>query len=171
MYPIEIGKKTDEHTTTTGTELLITLKVDAAKLYEVEHPSREDINAYCHLSDTNPPEIHKEEHIEYFESIVEPGQQVRWIAKPIDPDSEFTVAVESIVHAHYKKNEIDEAREENFFNAIAICSSDGHMVRAKVREDIESGDLVYIYNLNFNIRRAGKEARCYSIDPRLKMDQ
>ncbi|MCX2719719.1 hypothetical protein [Lentiprolixibacter aurantiacus] len=170
MYPIEVGKKKDEQTQHKGTELLITLRVDAAKLYKIEHTSREDINAYCHLSDTNPPESHKEEHIEHFESLVEPGQQVRWIAKPGDPKSEFTVSVESVVHAHYKKNKLDKAREENFFNAIAICSSDGEIVRAKVNEGFESGTWVYIYDLNFNIRKEGKKLRSYSIDPRLKIE-
>lgn len=171
MYPMEVRKKTDEQTTPAGTELQITLKVDAAKLYPIDQPTREQINTYCYLSDTNPPGSHMEEGIEHFESMVKPGQQIKWIGKTTDPESDFSVAIESIVYAYFKKNELDQASKENFFNAIAICSSDGHMVRAKVREDIESGDLVYIYNLNFNIRRAGKEARCYSIDPRLKIDQ
>ncbi|MCE2612277.1 hypothetical protein LVD13_04770 [Flavobacteriaceae bacterium D16] len=171
MYPMEVGKKTGKHITPTGTELQITLKIDAAKLYSIEQPTREEINAYCSLSDTNPPESHKEDQIEHFESRVLPGQQVRWEAKRKDSEGDFEVAIESIVYAHYKKNELDKAREENFFNAIAICSTDGQMVRAKIKEDFEPGELVNIYNLNFNIRREGKGAKCYSIDPRLKMDQ
>lgn len=170
MYPIEVGKNPDEQMLHKGTELLITLKVEAAKLYAIEHPSREEINAFCQISDTNPPESHAEDCIEHFESKVEPGQQVRWIAKPSDPISDFTVSIESVVHAHYKKNELDKARVANFFNAIAICSSDGEIVRAKIKEGFESGYWVHIYNLNFNIRKEGKKLRSYSIDPRLKIE-
>jgi hypothetical protein len=170
MYPIEVGKKQNEQMLHKGTELLITLKVASAKLYAIEDPSREDINSCCRLSDSNPTERHKEGSIEHFESLVEPGQQVRWIAKSGDPKSEFTVSVESVVHAHYKKNELDKAREANFFNAIAICSSDGEIVRAKIEEGFETGTWVYIYDLNFNIRKEGKKLRSYSIDPRLKIE-
>ncbi|MBT8321243.1 MAG: hypothetical protein KJO90_06190, partial [Eudoraea sp.] len=103
---MEVGKKKDEKTTPTGTELLITLKVDAAKLYSIEQPTREEINAYCRLSDSNPPESHKEDRIEYFESMVKPGQQIKWIGKTTDPESRFSVAIESVVYAYFKNNEL-----------------------------------------------------------------
>lgn len=171
MYPMEVEKKTEEQSLPTGKELPITLKVDAAKLYSIEHPTREDLNAYCELFDSDPPETHKHEHIEHFESLVVPGQQVKWIAVPKDKDGEFNVAIESVVFAPYKKNELDEAREMNFFNAIAICSSKEEIVQAKIKDDFEKGSYVHIYSLNFKIRRGGIEEKCYSIDPRLKIEQ
>ena len=171
MLPIEVGKKIEGQPHPRGTELVITLKVDAEKLYSMKHPTSQDFNAYCQLFDTNSAETHDHNRIEDFESLVEPGQQVRWEAERKDSEGDFEVTIESIVYAHYKKNELDDALEENFFNAIAICSSDEHIVRAKVKNIKEPGKFVNIYNLNFNIRREGIEEKCFSIDPRLKMEQ
>ncbi|MDX1315587.1 MAG: hypothetical protein R3356_08800 [Eudoraea sp.] len=171
MYPIEVKKKPEGQNIPTKKELPITLIVDTEKLYHIEQPAREDINAYCELYDSNPPETHKHDRIEHFESIVVPGQQVKWIALPKDKNSEYTVAIESVVYAAYKKNELDDFREANFFNAIAICSSDGEKVHAKIKDDFEKGSYVYIYNLNFKISLGGLNEKCYSIDPRLKIDQ
>lgn len=171
MYPIEVGKKTEEQRIHSGTELLITLKVNASKLYQISHPTERDLNSYCHLSDNNPLETHEEDRIEDFESLVLPGQQIKWVGKTLDPESKYTIDIESIVYAYYKENTLDEYKKENFFNAIAICSSDGKTVRTKIKENYERGIFVSIYNINFTIREEGKNPKFYSIDPRLKIDQ
>ena len=171
MYPIEVGKKTEEQNIHSGTELLITLKVNASKLYQISHPSEKELNTYCHLFDNNPKETHEEDRIEDFESHVFPGQQIKWAGKTLDPESKYTVDIESIVYAYYKENTLDEAKKENFFNAIAICSSDGKTVRTKIKDKFNPGSFVSIYNINFTIREDGKNPMFYSIDPRLKIDQ
>lgn len=170
MYPMEIEKKKKRRVNRSKTELVITLNVKAAELYGLPYPPlRNELNKYCRLIDTNPIAEHTEGPIEYFESIVERGQQIKWKGRPEKSKGEFTVAIESIVYAYYKPNELDGARKENFFDAIAICSTKGKTVRAKIKEDIPPGKSVNIYNINFSIKKEKGETKRYTIDPRLKI--
>ena len=170
MLTFEAGKKTEGKALPQGTELVITLKINAAGLYIEREPSSEVLNTFCELADSNP-KTPKADRLEDFESWVVPGQQVRWEANRSDSEGDFDVAIESIAYAGYKKYESDKVKKENFFNAIAICSTKDGMVRAKVKDIEEPGEFVHIYNLNFIIHRDGKDAKCFSIDPRLKIEQ
>ncbi len=171
MLPSEVGERTEGKTLPPGTELFITLKINASKLYLINNPESSDLNTYCELIDTNPENPENElKSIEQFDSWVLPGQQVRWEARRSDTGDEFQVAIKSIDYAFDKNYEDDEFRKVDFFNAKSIPSTDGEIVRAKVNEIKEPGKFVHIYNLNFTISVEGEEPRSFSIDPRLKME-
>ena len=169
MLPTEVGKKPEGQILPKETELVITLKINAAGLYIERDPSSEVLNTFCELADSNPM-TPKKTLVEHFVSWVSPGQQVRWEAKRSDSGGDFDVAIESIIYADDKENVHDEAMKEDFFNAKAVDSSDGKIVRAKVKDIEKPGEFVHFYDLKFIVRN-GKDARSYIIDPRLKIEQ
>lgn len=170
---MEVEKMPEDRTNPKATELLITLKIEAAKIYNLKSPTREDLNKYCYLSDSVSPEDPHLDELKYFTSDVVRGQQVKWEARNLKKEerAEYPVAIESIVYAYHKENELTRYRKENFFNAIAICSTKGDTVRAKVLEEIEAGRVIYLYNINFCISKSGEVTKRFSIDPRLKIDK
>lgn len=156
------------------TKFVITLEVEAEELYELpNHPTKADIYKHCFITDTDHGKPWTGKEIERFESYVDRGQLIEWEGKTtkIFPKNEYTVAIESVVYAFFKENELDKAERENFFNTMAICRTNGKGVMSQVRNDLRSGHLVHIYNINFNVSRKGDITRRYSIDPRLKIER
>ena len=81
------------------------------------------------------------------------------------------MAIESIVYAFYKENELDSTWKENFFDAIAICGKKNQRtVSEEVKEDFQRLPAVHIYNINFSITW-GDIVKRFSIDPRLKIER
>ncbi len=157
----------------TSTKFLITLKVEAEELYDLPYPpTKADIYKHCYITDNGHGEDWNGKEIEHFESIVLRGELIEWEGKTtkVFPKNEYKVAIESVVYAYFKKNELDDAERENFFNSMAICRTNGKGVMSHIRNDIRSGKLVHIYNINFNISKHNDVVRRYSIDPRLKIE-
>ena len=137
-------------------KLVITLKVAAAELYELTYPpSKSDIYKHCFIADSRHEDILNGDEIEYFDSEVERGQPVEWAGSTTETyvEDKYSVAIESIVYAYYKENPEKDYKKVNFFNSMAICRTNGKDVMTHVRRDLESGKLVHIYNINFNINK------------------
>ena len=152
--------------------ITISLGVQARELYELPYPpTLEEMNRLCILSDEMEHETPESKiPIEYFETIVERNQEVKWVGNNLLKDEKYTVQIESIVYDHTKKADIEIFDKANFFDRIAICTEDGTTVKSKVKSDIQKGEVWHLYWINFRITKLGEGYKNYTIDPRLKIN-
>ncbi len=154
------------------TKFLITLEVEAEKLFEMKYPpTKKVIYDHCFLSDSTTENYFTGTDIEKFESRVKRDQLIEWVGvNREEPKDAYKVTIESIVYGFYKENSLDNAWKENFFDKMVLCSKGEELISRKVKMDFETIPAVYIYNINFNITK-GEETKMYSLDPRLKVDE
>lgn len=153
-----------------GKKVKISLVVEASALYEINNPSKEDIDELTFLSDDNKGKSTTGKN-EDFQSIVYIDSDVKWIGGTVFPktaDEDFKISIDSIVYEH-KDNDRD------FFNKSTIDANGDNKttVTAKTKKDKSLEGLEDVYKINFSIhptkKGIGAAKGPYPIDPKLKM--
>lgn len=142
--------------------VVITLTVEAAKLYGMINPKQVDIDSCCLLSDNNSG-YSPDKTLENFTSFVFLNELVSWDG--LTKDSGYTISIDSIVY----KPKPDSV---NFFDSTTIKGSGGSsgIVKAKVKDDKSLIGKTYIYSINFSVYKSNNDFKSFSIDPKLQIN-
>lgn len=142
--------------------VVITLTVQASKLYAMNNPSQTKVDGSCTLSDDNFGSS-SNGTLEDFQSNVFINNNVKWIGVSSDPG--FSVAIDSIV---YKP----ESSDVNFFDNSTITGTGGRSgnASANVKNDFNLTNKTDIYTINFSVYNSGNLFKPFSIDPKLAIN-
>ena len=142
--------------------VVITLTVQAATLYGMNHPSQPQIDSCCRLSDDNSGRS-QNGTLEDFKSYVFINNNVKWVG--VSRDSGYSVAIDSIDYES-KSNDV------NFFDNATIYGSGGRSgnASANVKNDPNLINQLDIYNINFSVYDSGNLFKTFSIDPKLAIN-
>ncbi|WP_310377608.1 hypothetical protein [Flavobacterium sp.] len=143
--------------------VVITLNVQANRLYGIQNPTQSDVDNCCSLNDDNNGNS-PNGTIESFTSIVYINNNVKWVGAT--NDSGYTVAITSIVYE-------PDSTDVNFFDWQTLNGSGGRSgnVNANVRNDNNLLNQHDVYTIFFRVYSSGTDFKTYSIDPKLAINQ
>lgn len=143
--------------------VVITLNVQASRLYGIQNPTQADVDNCCSLNDDNNGNS-PNGTIENFTSIVYINNNVKW--NGASNDQGYTVAITSIVYE-------PDSTDVNFFDWQTLNGSGGRSgnVNANVRNDNNLLNQHDVYTINFRVYSSGTDFKSYSIDPKLAINQ
>lgn len=148
--------------TTTIPKITITLQVDTVALSQVDPSGKQGpIDNACKVLDNNttaPGSNNGEGSIERFQSNVYLGGQVKWIVKPKDENTGYTVALKSISTTTILGTK-----------TVKVKSGKTSITKTISAKKFLHGD-TQEYTFTFKMKDTSGNKTTYSVDPKIKLN-